>query len=333
MKTTAIMLQTLCVPCHCHCRYCLLSWDGTTIGADYARSEDYARRFYDWVRANRPELRFSFSFGYSMEHPDLFRAVEFLRSIGSPGAEFLQFDGMRRRDRAELGALTAGLAARGVKHLNFTFYGQEAYHDRFAARRGDFRLMLDTADAALGAGLRVSAGIPLTRENARQVHSLAGLLREHGFASIRLFVPHGEGRGAALEPVRLTRAELEGLEDEDKALLNREVYRTEAEWLRPGALTPAERRALLISLTPENLDRFEAAGFAEVIREVEELDEAYYAALPAPEALAARYGDPEGGSFYSRRDLYHLYQKQYIADQGLRLYDVTDERQCGSRRY
>lgn len=333
MKTTAIMLQSLCVPCHCRCRYCLLSWDGRTRGADYARSEGYARRFYDWVREHRPELRFSFSFGYSMEHPELFRAIEFLRSIGSPGAEFLQFDGMKFRDRQELERLTAGLAERGVRHLNFTFYGEEDYHDRFAGRRGDFRLMLDTAFAALRSGLNISAGIPLTHENVSQVHRLTLLLRGAGFEPVTLFVPHGEGRGATLEPVRFSKEDFARLDALDKPLLNQSIYRAESDWLNQGSFVPTERRALLISLTPENLDALEAAGFAKVIEAVERLDEAYYSAIPELEVLAKRYGDTDGTKYYRQRDLFAHYRKQYIATHGLRLYDVTDERQCGSRRY
>ena len=56
MKTTSILMQTLCVPCLCHCRYCLLSWDRHLTGAPYERSATYARRFANWLQANRPEI-------------------------------------------------------------------------------------------------------------------------------------------------------------------------------------------------------------------------------------------------------------------------------------
>ena len=92
MKTCSIMVQTLCVPCCNRCRYCLLSWDGKLPGAEYERSEAYAAAFHAWLRQNRPDLSFGFSFGYSMEHPALFRAIDFMRSIGSPGGKFLQME-------------------------------------------------------------------------------------------------------------------------------------------------------------------------------------------------------------------------------------------------
>lgn len=333
MKTTSVMLQTLCIPCHCHCRYCLLSWDGRTIGADYERSERYAKRFYDWIREKRPDLSFTFSFGYSMEHPMLFRAIDFMRSIGSPGGEFLQFDGMRLRNREELQRLTADLAKHGIKQLNFTFYGEREYHDRFAGRRGDFDLMLDTARAASEVGLQISAGIPLTKENACAVDTLTEFLRGEGFERTALFIPHGEGRGAALDPIRFSASDYVRLGDDTKKLLNTKLYRTEREWLESGDFLPTENRALIISLTPENIADFERDGFETVLSYVERLDEAYYSTVPTFEELSKRYGNAENAAFYRRRDLYLHYQKRFLADEGIHLYDVNDERQCGSRRY
>ena len=77
MQTTAIYIQNLCVPCSCHCRYCLLSWDGHLRGIDYERSATFAKRFRTWLQEHRPDLDFQFYFGYSMEHPQLPEAIDF----------------------------------------------------------------------------------------------------------------------------------------------------------------------------------------------------------------------------------------------------------------
>lgn len=84
MQTKSVYVMNLCVPCENRCRYCLLSYNGKTNGVDYKRSEAYVKRFYDWIQEHRPELSFVFGFGYSMEHPNLFEAIEFLQKIGSP---------------------------------------------------------------------------------------------------------------------------------------------------------------------------------------------------------------------------------------------------------
>ena len=88
-----------------------------------------------------------------------------------------------------------------------------------------------------------------------------------------------------------------------------------------------------LSLTPENIDRYEAGDFAEILAGAEALDEAYYAPIPPSEELLRLYGDPSGACFYSARDLAARYQKRWLREQGLTPYDVTDERQTGSRRF
>ena len=146
MNTGTVMLETLCVPCANRCRYCLLSWDGRPVGADWDESCAAALRYRGWLEANRPEVRFDFSFGYSMEHPRLLSALDFLNSLGSVQGRMLQMDGMRFREGEELGAFLRGVKAHGVRSLNFTFYGTEAYHDRFAGRPGDFRGLVRYAE-------------------------------------------------------------------------------------------------------------------------------------------------------------------------------------------
>jgi len=333
MKTTSIMLQTLCVPCSCHCRYCLLGWDGHLPGLDYGRSQDFARRFHQWLRENRPGLPFHFSFGFSMEHPRLLDAIDFLREIGSVGARYLHFDGMAFRESSALSALLQQLKARGVETLNFTFYGVSQAHDQFAGRSGDYAYLLQAMRLARETGLQVTAGIPLTQENAGQADALCGILEKTGAESIRLFVPHAEGRGILLDGIRFSLADHHRLSPASRQRFNRAVYKTEAEWLAEGLLKPPQSRTLLISLTPENIDAFEAMGFEALIRYVESLDDAYYDALPSPQELARLYGDRDHFAFYHQRDLLWHYQQRYIAAHRLTLHDVTNERLCGSRRF
>ena len=303
MQTDSIIMQTLCVPCACRCRYCLLGWDGRLVGADYARSECVALRWFEWLKELRPEIKFHFSYGFSMEHPDLVHTLEFLRSIDSVGAHYLQMDGMRMRDDNQLASLTALLAEHGVEHLNFTFYGLPAYHDTFAVRKGDFDLMLRTVRAALGNGLMVSAGIPLSHENASQAEALLSMLQDTGMQNIRFFVPHSEGRGIVLESVRFSQDDYDNLPDSVRSRMNSTSYRSESAWLQSDELTDEAHRSLLFSLTPENICRYEAEDPSVLISEAE------------------------------ARDMKWHWRQRYLRQHPLELYDVCDERQTGSRRY
>ena len=334
VKTESVLVQNLCVPCGCRCRYCLLSWDGAPVGVDWERSLAFFRRFRAGIRAARLELPVEFAFGYAMEHPDLPTALTQLRELGSPHKEFFQCDGMRLRNPEECRELAALLAREGIKKLNFTLYGLEDYHDRFAARAGDFAAILRMMAAAGEAGLSVSCGIPLTLESLPQIPELVALLQSRKLASrIFLFVPHEEGRGKLIAPIRVTASALSELPQPLQVLLNRKIFRPEGEWLTTGAFVPETRRSLLLSLREDNIERLERMEPLALLRELESLDDQYYGAFPSLDELAKRYGDPAGEKLYRQRDLFAHYRSRYAAEFGIHPYDVTDERQSGSRRY
>lgn len=333
MKTASVYVMNLCAPCANRCRYCLLSYDGRADGVDVDRAMDYARRFHAWLRENRPDVRFLFGWGYSMEHPRLLDMIRFARELGCVTGEFLQFDGMAFRTGPELVAFLSELKQNGIRLIDLTFYGTEEYHDRFAARRGDYRLMRDTLKAANDVGLEVSLSIPLTRENVDQLEELLADLRRFETVRTACFVPHAEGRGACLDPVRLTLEDYERLSKECQGLLNPMRYRTEGEWLREENLPREQHRALAFTLTAETLTLLEELGFSEAMKYLEHLDDAYHQAVPGFAELARSYGDPDGQKLYSYRDLHQHYQRQYIREHGLELYDIHDERQCFVRRF
>lgn len=333
MKTTSIAVQTLCIPCANRCRYCLLSWDGRLPGADYERCKAYACRFYEWLQVNRPDLSFQFYFGFSMDHPALTDAIDFMGSIGSAGGQFLQLDGLSFRNEGQTAEFLSELKAHGIRAINLTFYGLAEYHDRFAGRQGDFDYLITILRTALSLGLEVTAGAPLTRENVGQAEALVSLLTQNGVPDLRFFIPHSEGRGALLEPIRLRGQDLDQLPEAVRTRLSTRMYRTQREWLRTDPLPLPEKRMLALSLTAENVDFFEALPFDQTIAYLEELDTQYYAALPSVQELFSRYGDPHSDALYSFRDLCLHLGRKYLTEHPCSLPDVTDERGCFSRRY
>ncbi len=333
IRTVSVLIQSLCVPCRNRCRHCLLSWDGRTEGSGWERSVRLAERFLGEFRKELPGIEASFAFGYAMEHPHLADALRTLRRLGSPMAGFLQCDGMAMRDAEECARLMELLCGEGIRQLNFTLYGLEEYHDQFAQRRGDFALLLRMMRAAGEAGLPFTTGIMLTKENLSGADALTDLLLEAGSARVALILPHGEGRGEALEAVRVTCGDLARLSPQTRALLNERLYRPESAWIgEPGPETEWKRQ-ILISLRQENIEEYEGRSALNVLREIEALDENYYAAFPSFAELAGMYGDPKGERLYRLRDLYAHYRRLYAREQGLKIYDVTDERLSGSRRF
>ena len=333
MRTTSVLIHSLCVPCCNYCRYCLLSWNGKVEGADWNRSVNLAERFMNELRDQQPEIKRSFSFGYSMEHPDLKSAIRILRRLGGPTADFLQCDGMKMRNDAECIELMGMLHDEGIKQLNFTLYGLSDYHDRFAGRKGDFELNLRMMRAAKSSRVPFTTGIPLTAENIHEVDDLVRILQDNGSEKVFLTIPHEEGRGKLLRDVRLGMEGFLTLSEETQKLLNRTIFRTESEWLRDSEPIHDTDRMVLIALRADNIDAYECRDVMSIIREIEELDENYYSSFPSFQELAKIYGDPNSEKLYRIRDLYYHYRTQYAQDHDIQVYDVTDERQSGSRRF
>lgn len=332
MRTVSVNIGTLCTPCCNHCRYCLLSYDGSVPGADWDRSCRYAKRFYDWLKEHRPELSFAFYFGHSMEHPDFPGAIDFLRKVDSPASRFLQMDGLAMRTDEELRELLRMLKNKGIELIDFTFYGTQTYHDRFSARKGDYDLMLRSLRLANEIGLDCEIGYPLTQESAPLAEAFLQEIAPCRVKNLFFFVPHSEGRGKKMESIRLTERDAAQLPESVCAHFNRSRYRTEKEWLQSGFSVP-ERRVITLMLTRENIAWYEKMPPEEAIGEIEELDDAYYRVIPSAEVLAEKYGDPQGDKLYSERDLYLCWQRRYIAEKHLDIYDINDERQHFARRF
>lgn len=331
MKTTSLNILNLCVPCYNHCKYCLLSWEGKCIGIEHTRSMEYARNFYIWIQNHHPELNFVYYFGYSMDHPNLPEAIKFMQETNSPGGEFLQLDGMRMRTKAELHQLLGNLKKLGIKLIDFTFYGTKNYHDRFAGRKGDFELMMNSLEIALEKGLNIEVGIPITKENINQIDSLIAMLPTDRIR-LFLFTPHFGGRGITLLNSTITTNDYESLSSTAKQYFNKNNNRTPLEWLNTD-LPTVEKRVLTLSLLPSNIDRLEHSSFENTLKELEMIDEEYYRAVPDFRTLLKLYADSNDNHLYSKKALYMLYRRRYIADNHLTVLDLTDERFSGSMRY
>ncbi|MBO7335788.1 MAG: hypothetical protein J6U42_02495, partial [Lachnospiraceae bacterium] len=95
------------------------------------------------------------------------------------------------------------------------------------------------------------------------------ILKKAGNDRITLFIPHGEGRGKFLEPFRLEEQDLSLLSPESLRLLNRNTYKTEAEWLGRPAPPAEQNRLIIISFRADNIDSYEKKGAVAALEEIE----------------------------------------------------------------
>lgn len=330
MRTISVTVQNLCAPCGCTCRYCLLQACKKGGGVDYYRGKRIAEKFVEWSKTNSALGTPGYYIGHCAEYPQLFDNIAFNRASGAPvGGRYLQCNGIKVRDQKECDAFAAQLKGAGVDMVDVTFFGDEAYHDQFAGREGDHSFMLQFAHSAVKAGIQCIPTYVITEENKGMLDELLSALRQVAdISDIHGFLPDHRGRGYLLESARLTRASYEALSDAVKSTVNIGRYKTEQEWLSCGRLPEYTNREVTVNLREDNIERFERMGCEEIIEYVEKLDDAYYESIPTINELARMYGDSTNMRLYRLRDLFWKWQKRYIAENGIDIYDVTDERLC-----
>ena len=325
MKTTSLLIANYCVPCHSFCRYCLLASCGKATGVDYKAGEALGGRIIREMKAARPDLNCSYYIGYCMDTPDLPEFLRFSREYQGAAAKFLQMNGFAFRSDQELAELMRNIREAGVELIDLTFYGTEEYHDRFAGRKGDFRFLLRMLDQACKAGLDVRASVPMIRENLSQIPELYEILNAYPLRQCACFLPHSKGRGRSLPEQRITKQEFEQLPERIRNSFSRTKHRTETEWLTSDEISEPAERGLTLVLTPENFEKYSRMSAAEILKELEEMDDRYLNEMPSVRELARMYGNPENQQLFRIRDLALIWQQRYIAETGSRIYDMHDE--------
>ena len=325
MKTASFSIANYCVPCHAYCRYCLLASCGKATGVDYKTGETLGGRIIREMKEARPDLACSYYIGYCMDTPDLPEYLRFSREHQGPSAKFLQMNGFAFREDQELAELMVNIREAGVEMIDLTFYGAEEYHDRFAGRKGDFRFLLRMLEAAGKAGLQVNASIPLIRENLDQMPELYEILAAYSVDRCACFLPHSKGRGRSLQQQRITKQEFEQLPEEIRKTFTKTKHMTEAEWIASDQLIDPDKRSLTLVLKPDNIEKYNRMSAAEILAELEEMDDRYLQEMPSVQELARMYGDPQNQQLFRIRDLTLAWQQRFIADTGNRINDMHDE--------
>ncbi|MHB1484118.1 MAG: hypothetical protein ACYCYI_05595 [Saccharofermentanales bacterium] len=333
MESISIGIQNLCVRCGCACKYCLLQSCKTSEGIEYFRGKKLAERFIEWGKSKQLNQLPYYCIGFCAEYPELYDNISFNKSIGFMGASFLQCNGIKIRSKSETDEFVAKLKFAGIKMIDTTFFGNEKYHDQFAARNGDYKFMLQLSKSAVENGIACIPSIPITEENKYMIDDLLDVLSKIvDFNNLHPFLPDYRGRGYLLEDARLTAKSYELLSEKVKSSIYINRYKTESEWLSESELPEYTKRALTITLREDNIDMFENMSCDEIIAYVEKLDHDYYNTIPTINEFAKMYGDQNNTKLYRLRDLFWMWQKRYIKDNNIDIYNVTDERFCNTFR-
>jgi hypothetical protein len=297
-----------------------------------------ALRFNEWRKEKKlNDFSLCYAISHCADYPEITDNIELNKSFGFSGFRYLQINGISFKDEQELTDYLRSVKNAGVTHIDTTFYGLEEYHDKFAARKGDYTYLINILNIARKVDIIPVITFVILEDNKDQLEELLTILQKYIKAdgAIHGFLQDYRGNGENLEGVRLLRESYEALPDKVKCHINISRYKTEEEWLKDNNFSDKlySSRNFVFALRPDNIDMLETMTCDEIISYLISLDEKYYNAIPGINLLAKIYGDIDCHRLYRQRDLLWKWQKQFIKDNKLELHDVTDERLCGSMRY
>jgi len=337
MDNKGIMIINHNVPCACACRYCFFrSCKKANAGIPYYRGKKIALCFNEWRKEKKlNDFWLCYAISHCADYPELIDNIVLNKSFGFSGIRYLQINGLKFKNQSELTEYLINAKNAGIISIDTTFYGLEEYHDKFAARKGDFRYLLNILKIALEIGIIPKPTFVILEDNKDQIEDLISLLQKYiGVdGAIHGFLQDYRGNGENLENVRLTLQSYEAMSDKIKQYINISRYKTEEEWLNGNSFSQYTSRNLILALRPDNIDMLETMTCDEIINYLIDLDKRYYNVIPDIDVLAKFYGNKNCQKLYRQRDLLWKWQKQFIADNKLQLHDVTDERLCGSMRF
>jgi MoaA/NifB/PqqE/SkfB family radical SAM enzyme len=175
-----------------------------------------ALRFNEWRKEkNLSDLSLCYAISHCADYPEIIDNVELNKSFGFSGFRYLQINGIRFKNESELTEYLRNARKAGVTNIDTTFYGLEEYHDKFAARKGDFEYLIDILNTAIKLDIVPEPTFVILEDNKDQIEELVTLLQKYINAdgAIHGFLQDYRGNGENLESVRLLRQSYDNLPD------------------------------------------------------------------------------------------------------------------------
>lgn len=158
LQDASLTINGYIAPCHCKCSHCLLcSGDNKISKVNFEDLKKLALKFkgLEKVFGFYPQL----CVYNCSEYENSPEAIQVNRQLSNPYAGFENLDGTKIRNDAELEQWVKYLKENGVTKVNFSWFGDRDFHDRFVHRKGYFDYLL----SLLKATSSVRPGKPVIR--------------------------------------------------------------------------------------------------------------------------------------------------------------------------
>lgn len=214
------------MPCTNRCRHC---WALGEPGRDFMDTETVVGLLEQVAGLRRYATDvFHFFFFEPTIHPDfvrIFREAARLELIWD--RFFFPTNGAGLGDLSE--NAWRDLVHAGLEYLQFTLFGLESTHDRFAGRKGAFTGIVEAASAANRHGITWIVGTVVHPDNLGELEEIRDRFKQLGAENSGTFTYAWQGRGMGLK--RLHEADLERLPERVRSHLSK-IYAPEREIIK-----------------------------------------------------------------------------------------------------
>ena len=115
----------------------------------------------------------------------------------------------------------------GVKGLNISLFGDQAYHDWFTGETDSFSQAHIAAERAEAKGFWIHWNLHLTNQNLNEISTLASNMKEKKF---HVYVPVYTPRWEKWDSIAATGSQISEISEELKKLID-DNLKTESEWI------------------------------------------------------------------------------------------------------
>lgn len=322
LKEDKFHIRVFFAPCSCHCRFCCLG--------DYEKDKGIS--FEDYEKVMRKYARVTDDYGMRLrsfiyncpEHAYVKEQIQLYDSLPMEKSEYVQLDlnGTRVRSEDEICSWFDMLQEAGVEKVAFSWFGNEATHDRFVNRKGYFVYLSRCANEAKRRNMPVISKVFLHKGIMGEIDSLITHLKDFSTTIVCAFMEYS-GNAKRIETEFLTIDDYDLLSDSVKSLISetyRGKFKTEKEWVllaKNGVFPKFNIVDYILYVDANNIESVLNREVEDVIQAFRRMNRSFQGSFGEIKDLAKEYGDDNCSVLYECRDVLRKWLDKYYEKEAL----------------
>lgn len=304
LQDASLTINGYIAPCHCKCSHCLLCSGDNKIGK--INFEDLKRLALKF-RGFKKKYGISPQLGVynCSEYEKLSEEIEVNKQLSNPYAGFENLNGTKIRKGIELDRWVQHLKDIGITKVNFSWFGDRDFHDKFVHKDGYFDYLLSLSKVVSKANIPRDSSVFLLRSNIEQMESLTEKLNAIGIMPYyRLLDYRGNAKKIIDEFIR--ERDLQKLPEYIIKSKSLDRFKPEYKWIeiiKNKKNLLLSKRGLFLVAAPENIDMYLSMSIEEIMNMFHDIDTRLQNSIPSIQFMAEEYGDVNSDILFDYRSL------------------------------